>query len=57
MLIVHLFFGFIFGALAVVAAVLLGLSSWGGVGCYVVGANVGLLASVSAMLWACSREL
>ena len=50
MLIVHLFFGLLFGTLAAVASVLMGFSFWGAVGCYILGANVGLLASLPAAL-------
>jgi uncharacterized oligopeptide transporter (OPT) family protein len=50
MLIVNLFFGFLFGALAAVMSVLMGLSFWSVVGCYILGCNVGLLASILAVL-------
>lgn len=50
MLIAHLFVGGLLGAIAAVIGVLLGFSFWAVVGCYVLGANVGLLASIPAAL-------
>ena len=50
MLIVHLFFGVFFGALAAVMSVLMGFSFWSVVGFYILGGNVGLLAGISAVL-------
>jgi len=50
MLVVHLAFGIIFGVLAAALSVVMGFSFWGIVGCYVLGANVGLLASLPAVL-------
>ena len=50
MLIVHLFFGLLFGTIAAVAGVLMGASFWSAVGCYILGANVGLLAGIPVAL-------
>ncbi len=50
MLIVHLVVGVVLGALSAVAGVLMGASVWGGVGCYILGGNVGLCASMLATL-------
>jgi len=50
MLVLHLTFGIVFGVLAGVLGVVMGFSFWGVVGCYVLGANVGLLASLPAAL-------
>lgn len=50
MLIAHLAFGILCGALAAVLGDVMGLTFGGIVGCYVVGANVGLLASLPAAL-------
>ena len=47
MLLGHLLCGVLFGALICVGCVLLGLSLWGAIASLVVGANVGLGASVT----------
>jgi hypothetical protein len=50
MLVVHLAFGIISGVLAAVLSHAMGFSFWGVVGCYILAANVGLLASLAAAL-------
>ena len=50
MLIVHLFSGIVFAVLAALAGGLMAISLWSAVGCYIVGANLGLLASLPVAL-------
>ena len=50
MLFVHVSFGVVFGALALVVGATMGFSFWVAFSCFVLGANVGLLASLPAAL-------
>lgn len=50
MLVVHLAFGLVFGVVAAALSVVLGYSFWAVVGFYILGANLGLLASLPAAL-------
>jgi hypothetical protein len=50
MLIVHLLFGFILGALAAVGSLLMGISVWGALAFYIVGGNLGVCLSIGAMV-------
>jgi hypothetical protein len=50
MLVVHLLFGLILGALAAVGSLLIGFSVWGALAFCVVGGNLGVCLSVGAMV-------
>ena len=50
MLVVHLLFGLILGALAAVGSLLMGFSVWGAIAFYILGGNLGVCLSVGAIL-------
>ena len=50
MLIVHLLFGLILGALTAVGILLMGFSVWGAIAFYILGGNLGVCLSVGAMV-------